>query len=110
MRTARNIIALVIQSIEMDIEHAQWAIENADAETKRTIEDKKLCVESGKGILVAESTYNWQIGFYHGITFENEERIDALKRRLDYWKSLDERCAEEEMLAEAEEEAEEDAE
>lgn len=107
MTTARDIITLVIESIKMDIEHAQWAIENADAETKRTIEDKKLCVESGKGILVAESTYNWQIGYYHGITFENDHRIDALKRRLDYWKSLDERCAEEEKLAEEEEDEEE---
>lgn len=107
MRTARDIIKLVCESIEMDIEHAQWAIENADAETKCAIEDKKLCVESGKGILVAESTYNWQIGYYHGITFENKERIDALKRRLDYWKSLDERCTEEEKLEETKEDEEE---
>ena len=108
MTTARDIIRLVFQSLETDIEHAQWAIENADAESKRTIEDQKLCEASGKGILVAEATYNWQLGFYHGITFENEHRIEALKRRLDYWKSLDERCAEEEMLEKAEEDEEED--
>ncbi len=107
MRTARDIIKLVCESIEMDIENTQMAIENADAETKCTIEDKKLCVESGKGILVAESTYNWRIGYYDGITFENKHRIDALKRRLDYWKSLDERCAEEEELAMQKEDEEE---
>lgn len=107
MRTARDIIALVIQSIEMDIEHAQMALENADAETECTNEDKRLCVESGKGILVAESTYNWRIGYYDGITFENKYRIDALKRRLDYWKSLDERCAEEEKLEDVKEDEEE---
>ena len=108
MTTARGIIRLIFESIEMDIEHAQWAIEYANTEIERLIKQKELCEASGKGYLVAESTYNEPLGYYHGIIFENEHRIDALKRRLDYWKSLDEGCAEEEMLEKAEEDEEED--
>lgn len=106
MRTARDIIELVIQSIEMDIEHSQWAMEYAVGETKRIIEEMKSCDESGKGLLVAEATFNEPLGYYHGIRFENEHRIEALTKRLDYWKSLDEKCAEEEKPAKAEEDGE----
>lgn len=104
MRTARNIISLIFQSIETDIEQAQWAIEYANAETGRLIKQKESC----ESYLVAESTYNEPLGFYHGIILENNERINALRRRLDYWKSLDERCAEEEKLEEAEEDGEDE--
>jgi len=95
MTTARDIIKLVYQSIETDIDIAQMAIEYAERETEHIIRQKELC-EASNGHLVAESTYNNPLGYYHGIIFENKERINALRNRLNYWKSLEKRCIEEE--------------
>lgn len=108
MTTARDIITLVFQSIETDIEHAQGIIEYAGEEIEHLTEQKKLCYERGKSSIVADATYDEPIGYYRGIIFDNEEIIKALKRRLDYWKSLDEQCAEEEMLEKAEEDEEDE--
>lgn len=108
MRTAREIIELVIESIEMDIKHAQGIIEYSDGEIKHLNEQKASCYERTNSYTVADATYDGPIGRYHGIIFDNKERIDALNRRLDYWKSLDEICAEEEKLAEAEEDGEDE--
>lgn len=107
MTTARDIIALVIQSIEVDIEHAHGIIEYSDGEIKHLNEQKASCYERTNSYTVADATYDGPIGRYHGIIFDNKERINALNRMLDYWRSLDEICAEEEKLEEAEEDEEE---
>lgn len=101
MTTPRDIIRLVFQSIEMDIEHAQWAIEYAEKEIGHLIEQKKDC-ESARGYVASQLTYNESLGYYHGIIFDNKQKIEAYKGRLDYWKSLDEKCAEEEEGGEEE--------
>lgn len=110
MTTARDIITLVIQSIVSDIRTAESNYAYAEGERSRLHEKKMQALKNGEDYFIASDKYNDSLGFHSGCAFENEERIGALNRRLDYWKSLDERCAEEEMLEKAEEDEEEDEE
>lgn len=107
MRTARNIIAIEIALIEADISTAESNYAYAEGERRRIGEEKMRTISNGMDYITATSIYNYPIGFHCGCAFENEQRIEALKARLNYWKSLDEKCAEEEKLAEAEEDEEE---
>ena len=110
MRTARDIIRIVIESIERDIDMAESQYAFSEGERSRIHDEKMHDVNIGMDYFRATSIYDHSIGFHAGCAFEHEEKIKVLRGRLNYWKSLDERCAEEEKLAEAEEDGEEDEE
>lgn len=103
MRTARDIIALVIASIETDISTAQSNYAYAEGERSRINEEKKLVLKNGMDYFMACATYDNSLGFHSGCAFENRERIEALRSRLNFYKSLDAKCAEEEKLEEVKE-------
>lgn len=104
MITARNVISLVIEAIEMDIIIAASDLEYAEKQVRNLKTDKNNRILAGVETRVADATYNHSIGFHSGCAFENKERIKALRRRLEFYKLLDEECIKEELKAEQEEE------
>ena len=108
MRTARDIIGMVIRSIKADIDMEESMYEFCKGESNRIHAEKMHEMDNGMDYYRATSIYDHPIGFHAGCAYEHEDKIKELRGKLSYWKSLDERCAEEEKLAEAEEDEEDE--
>ena len=106
MTTAREVIRLVLRSIDTDIDLTKKSLEYAQAVKLKNREEKIKALESGVDYILASEKYDVSIGYYSGMEFECRDRLGALNRRRDYYVSLDMQCAEEESL-EAEQEDEE---
>lgn len=98
MTTARDVIRLVLRSIDTDIELTEKSLEFAQATQIINKEEKHNLLVSGVDYTIASARYDQTIGFYSGMVAECKDRIASLHRRREYYVSLDKKCAEEEAL------------
>lgn len=96
MTTARDIIRLVLRSIDFELELLESSLEYAEIKKREKKEGKLQAMISGANHLVAADEFDYSIGFHSGLACECRDRIDSLKRRREYYESLDKTCADEE--------------
>ena len=106
MTTAREVIRLVLRSIDTDIELTKTSLEYAQAKKMINKDEKRMALASGVDYIYASEKYDSSIGFYSGMESECRDRLGALNRRREYYVSLDMQCAEEEALEAVQEDEE----
>lgn len=96
MTTARDVIRLVIADIDTEIKMLESSLRYAEAKKSINNDSKKMAMAAGDDYLVASATYDVSIGYHAGLADECEDRINVLKRKRDYYQSLDKLYADEE--------------
>lgn len=96
MTTAREVLRLVLRSIDTDLELTKTSLEYAQAKKMINKDEKRMALASGIDYMIAADRYDSSIGFYSGMESECRDRIAALNRRREYYVLLDMQCAEEE--------------
>jgi len=94
--TAKDVIRLVIEDIDSEIKmqesyHAYAERKHLDKNT-----EKMHAMSTGKDYLTACEEYDFSMGYHAGMAAECEDRIKVLKRKREYYVSLDKRSTEEE--------------
>lgn len=97
MTTARDVIRLVIEDIDSEIRMLESSLRYAEAKKSINNDSKKMAMAAGDDYLIASARYDTSIGYHTGLAVECEDRINILKRKHEYYASLDKLYAEEEV-------------
>ena len=96
MTSARHVIRLVIEDIDTEIRMVESSLRYAEAKKSINSDSKKMAMAAGDDYLIASARYDTSIGYHAGLADECEDRISVLKRKREYYESLDKLYAEEE--------------
>ena len=96
MTSARHVISLVIEDIDSEINMVRSTLRYAEAKKGINADSKKMAMAAGDDYLIASARYDTSIGYHSGLVDECEDRINILKRKREYYLSLDKLYAEEE--------------
>lgn len=103
MTSARHVIRLVIEDIDSEIRMVESSLRFAEAKKGINNDSKKMAMAAGDDYLTASATYDFSIGYHTSLADECKDRISVLKRKRDYYLSLDKLYAEEKEEAEGNE-------
>lgn len=95
MTTAKDVIRLVIEDIDSEIRMLKSSLNYAEAKNMMYKDERQLAMSAGLDFVRASVEYDYSIGFHAGAASECKYRINALKRKRDYYVSLGEIYAEE---------------
>lgn len=96
MTTARDVIKLVIEDIDSELKMLESSYEFARKKYNENNQGKKSAMAKGMDYVLASDEYDFSIGYFSATTNECEDSIKVLKRKRDYYLSLDKLYAEEE--------------
>lgn len=90
MTTAKDVIRLVIEDIDSEIRMLESSLNYAEAKNMMYKDERQLAMIAGLDFVRASVEYDYSIGFHAGAACECKNRINALKRKRDYYVSLSE--------------------
>lgn len=95
MTSARDVIRLVIEDIDAEINMLESHIDYAVDQNQNYREGKRCAMAAGMDVLAASERFDYSIGYYSGWAGECRSRCDVLRRKREYYLSLDKQYAEE---------------
>ena len=98
MTTARDIIRLVLEDIDIEIKIQESSLQYAEEKKKKLFAEKKSAMTEGTDFATACVKFDHSIGFHSAMELECEEKLEALKRMRDRYELLDKRIAKEASL------------
>lgn len=89
MATAIDVIRYVIEDIDSEIKMLESLHKYAEEKHLDIYEGKRSAMATGTDYLEACEKFDYSLGYHSGMANECEDRINVLKRKRDYYASLE---------------------